>query len=171
MQKLSTSSGIQQQYEASKIVHFSLPGLLQDELTLALGIETRIFSLLGQGPLILHQVQFSDTELLVFRPILEIFPYCCPYEVLLASVLSPVLTQASISQCRLRLQDAQNKGTWTQELRPVRRALSSLRAKLHDFNLEISTVRERGCSLTSLKTQAPSLQAVNVVEVAEAITV
>lgn len=152
MQEVLIRSAIQQQGEISKIVHFSMPGLLQEDFILALGLETRTLSLLKQDPVILHQVQFSDTELLVIRPILETFPHYCPYEVLLASVLTPVVTPASISQCRLRLQNAQNNGTWAQELRPIRRALSSLRGKLHGFNLEISTVRERGCSLTSLKT-------------------
>ena len=151
MQKTSTLSNNLQRDNELKIVHFPLSGLLQEGLMLALGIETRSLSLLADGPLILNQVQLSDTELLVIKPIFEIFPHYCPYEVLIASVTSPTITQAAVARSRLRLQEAQNNGTWGQELRPIRRALSSLRGKLHNFNLEISTIRERGCSVTNLK--------------------
>ena len=151
MQKTSTLSNNLQRDNELKIIHFPLPGLLQEGLILALGIETRTLSLLAGGPLVLNQVQLSDTELLIIKPIFETFPHYCPYEVLLTSVTSPTITQAAVARCRLRLQEAQNSGKWTQELRPIRRALSSLRGKLHDFNLEISTIRERGCSVTSLR--------------------
>ena len=153
MQKTFMPSNNRQKDDELKIVHFPLSGLLQEGLIIALGIETRTVSLLAEGPLVLNQVQLSDTELLIIKPIFEIFPHYCPYEVLLASVTSPAPTQAAVARCRLRLQEAQNSGTWTQELRPIRRALSSLRGKLYDFNLEISTIRERGCSVTSLRTR------------------
>ena len=160
MQKFMPSNNRRRDDEL-KIIHFPLPGLLQDGLLLALGIETRTLSLLTEGPLVLNQVQLSDTELLVIKPIFETFPHYCPYEVLLASVVSPTITQAAVARCRLRLQEAQNNGTWTQELRPIRRALSSLRGKLYDFNLEISTIRERGCSVTSLKMRNLSISTRN----------
>ncbi len=151
MQKIFTPSNSRQRDDDLKIVHFPLSGLLQEGLLIALGIETRTLTLLTEGPLVLNQVQLSDTELLVIKPIFETFPHYCPYEVLLASVTAPTPSHAAVSRCRLRLQEAQINGTWTQELRPIRRALSSLRGKLHDFDLEISTIRERGCSVTSLR--------------------
>ncbi len=154
MQKTSMPTNNLRGDDKLKIVHFPLSGLLQEGFMLALGIETRTLSLLAEGPLVLNQVQLSDTELLVIKPIFETFPHYCPYEVLLASVTSPTTTQAAVSRCRLRLQEAQNSGAWTQELRPIRRALSSLRGKLHDFNLEISTIRERGCSVTNLRVRS-----------------
>ena len=150
MQKSFIYFNHQQSDEELKIIHFPLPGLLQEGLMLALGTKTRTLTLLAEGPLVLNQVQLSDTELLVLKPIFETYPHYCPYEVLLTSVTSPAVTQAAIARCRLRLQEAQHNGTWTQELRPVRRSLSSLRAKLHDFNLEISTIREQGCNVTNL---------------------
>ena len=149
MQNSSIYFNHQQSDGELNFVHFPLPGLLPEGLMLALGTKTRTLSLLAEGPLVLSQVQLSDTELLILKPIFETYPHYCPYEVLLTSVTSPAVTQAAIARCRLRLQEAQNNGTWTQELRPVRRALSSLRAKLHDFNLEISTIRERGCNVTN----------------------
>ena len=151
MQKISLSSNNPHVTSELRIIHFPLPGLLQEGHMVALGIETRTISLLVEGPLILNQVQLSDTEKLLIKAIFETFPNYCPYEVLLASVMSPTVTQATVARCRLRLQEAQNSGTWIQELRPIRRALSSLRGKLHEFNLEISTIRERGCNVTSSK--------------------
>ena len=96
------------------------------------------------------QQQFSDNEMRLIVPILESYPHYCPYEVLLSHISSDTVTAATIARCRQRLEEAQKRGRWQQELRPVRRALSSLRNKLHCFDLEVSNIRERGCSLTSL---------------------
>jgi hypothetical protein len=134
----------------TKIIHFSLPGLLTTGYILALNPETRTLSLLTEGPQLIMDQQFSFNEMRVLLPILESFPHYSPYEVLLAYLASDVVTATSIARCRKLLQEAQNLGTWHQELRCLRRALSSLRQKLHAFNLEISNIRERGCSLTSL---------------------
>ena len=134
----------------TKIVHLSLPGLLSTDQTLALNLETRTLSLLSDGPRLIMEQRFSVNEMSVLVPILESFPHYCLYEVLLAHISSHTITPASIAHCSQRLQEAQNGGTWQQELRPIRRALSSLRSKLHRFDLAISNVRERGCCLTSL---------------------
>ena len=149
MRKDMFSSEGQQKREETAIVHLSLPDLLVSNQRLALHKEVRTLSLLGEGPCLLKQQIFTDNELRVLLPILEAFPHYCPYEVLLASITSRVATPTAITRWRLRLQEAQHHGTWDQELRPLRRALSSLRQKLLYFQLEISTVRERGCSLTN----------------------
>ncbi|HLZ80932.1 MAG TPA: hypothetical protein VKP04_04815, partial [Ktedonobacteraceae bacterium] len=117
---------------------------------LALNPDTRTLSLLIEGPQLIMDQQFSYNEMRVLLPILESFPHYSPYEVLLAYLASDVVTAASIARCRKLLQEAQKLGTWHQELRCLRRTLSSLRQKLHAFDLEISNIRERGCSLTSL---------------------
>lgn len=132
------------------ISHFTLQGLLPPDYQLALNMEIRTLLLLAEGPKLLCEQQFSANELSVLIPILESFPHYCPYEVLLSHIFSDSVTTATIARSRQRLQEAQRHGTWPQELRPIRRALSSLRTKLHSFDLEISTLRERGCSLTSL---------------------
>jgi hypothetical protein len=72
---------------------------------------------------------------------------------LLAYISSNVVTEASIAYCRQRLQEAIRRGAWQQELRPIRRALSSVRNKLAHFGLGISNVREMGSSLISLTTR------------------
>jgi hypothetical protein len=140
----------QQKEVELKVSHFSFPGLLLAGQRLALNQKTRTLSLLTDGPTLLIEEQLSFNELRVFLPILESFPHYCPYEVLLAHISSNTVTTTSITRCRQRLQEAQSCGTWESELRPIRRALSPLRNKLHPFGLEISNVRERGCSLTSL---------------------
>jgi hypothetical protein len=111
--------------------------------------------MLTDGPMLLMEQQFSLNELRIIVPLLELYPHYCPYEVLLAHISSNIVTEASIAHCRQRLQEALSRGTWQQELRPIRRALSSLRNKLKHFELGISNVRERGSSLISLASRSP----------------
>jgi hypothetical protein len=132
------------------VIHLRIEGLLAPEQKLALNLRMRTLSLLSEGPKQIMEQQFSANEMRVLVPILHSFPHYCPYEVLLAHLASNDPTPNSIMHCRQRLQDSLDNGSWPQEVRPIRRALSSLRNKLHHFNLEISTIRERGCGLTSL---------------------
>jgi len=140
-----------------KITHFRLQGLLPQNQALALNLSTRTLSLLAEGPQQIMEQQFSANEMRMMVPIIESFPHYCPYEVLLSYISTNNVTPASIAHSRQCLQEALNCGTWQQELRPVRRALSSLRRKLHKFDLEISTIRQRGCSITSLTSLPRSL--------------
>ena len=150
MQKTQSFHPTRRQEVGRRISHLSLPGLLPPSRTLALNLEARTLSLLTEGPTLLMEQQLSVNEMRVIVPLLESYPHYCPYEVLLAHISSNTVTPASIELCRQRLQEALSRGTWQQELRSIRRALSSLRNKLHRFNLGISNVRERGCGLTSL---------------------
>jgi hypothetical protein len=138
------------------IAHFSLQGFLAVGQTLVLNLETHTMSLLSDGPTLLVEQQLSANEMHLIVPILEYFPHYCPYEVLLAHITTNTVTTASIDRCRQRLQEAQASGRWQQELRPVRRALSSLRNKLRRFDLGISNLRERGSSLASMTTKSPT---------------
>ncbi len=139
-------------YRQRSVSHFSLPGLLADGRILALNVDTHSLLLLSDGPRLVLDEQLSANEMRILLPMLEAFPHYSPYEVLLSSLESESVTVAGIARCRQRLQEAQTLGTWPQELRPLRRALSSLRQKLYPFALEISTIREQGCSLTSVAT-------------------
>ena len=132
-------------------LHFTLPGLLSSDQKIALNLETRTLSLLADGPQLMFVQQFTTNELRIIRPILESFPHYCPYEVMLAHLSSSTVTMSSIARWQQRLREAQMCGMWHEELRPLRRALTSLRVKLHVFQLEISNIRERGCSLTNLR--------------------
>lgn len=141
----------------TRIYHLSPQGLLPAGQTLVINLETRTISLLSDGPTLLVEQQLSANEMRLLVPILDYFPHYCSYEVLLSHLSTNVVTTASIERCRQRLQEAQVCGGWEQELRPVRRALSSLRNKLDRLDLGISNVRERGCGLTSLVSQSPEL--------------
>jgi hypothetical protein len=138
------------------ISHLSLPGLLLADQRLVLNLEIRTLSLLTDGPTLIMEHQFSINEIRMLVLLLEFYPCYCPYEMLLAYISSNVVTEASIAHCRQCLQEAHSRGTWQQELRPIRRVLSSLRSKLDHFDLGISNVRESGCSLVSLKSHIPS---------------
>ena len=126
--------------------------------TLVVNRETRTISLLSDGPTLIVEQQLSANEMHLLVPILMYFPHYCPYEVFLSYLSTKVVTEATIERCHQRLQEAQACGRWQQELRPVRRALSSLRNKLYRLDLGISNVRERGCSLISLAARSPKHQ-------------
>ncbi|HEV2654120.1 MAG TPA: hypothetical protein VGT82_04150 [Ktedonobacteraceae bacterium] len=140
----------------SDIVHLCIESLVPPGQKLALNLRMRTLSLLSDGPEQIMEQQFSSNEMRLLIPILQSFPHYCPYEMLLSHISSNNMTPHAIARCRQLLQEALRNGTWHQELRPIRRALSTLRTKLHPFNLEISTIRERGCSLTSLTSVTPS---------------
>ena len=150
-QKLVTPLGLRKKESEDLIVYFSLPHLVQGSHKLILHKELRTLSLISDvgGPSLLQQERLSDNEFQVIVPILKAFPHYCPYEVLLASVISRTTIESDIITWRLRLLEAHGNGTWQQEIRPLRRALTSLRRKMSTFGLEISTIREKGCSLTS----------------------
>lgn len=151
-QRLIAPLNLPKKKSEEPIVYFSLPNLVQGNHRLILHKELRTLSLISEednGPHLLQQEILTDNELQVIVPIFNAFPYYCPYEVLLANIMSRTTLQPTVKNWRLRLLEAQGNGTWQQEIRPVRRTLSSLRRKLYPFGLEISTVREKGCSVTS----------------------
>ncbi len=92
-----------------------LPSLLPSDYKLELNAQARMLSLLNtHAPHILAQQQFTKNEWNILLTLLSSYPYYAPYEVLLAS-----LTSLSPTDCRKRLQEAQQAGSKTlkQELR------------------------------------------------------
>ena len=136
------------------IIHYSLQGLLSTEQTFALNKELGILSLLGwtetRACLIMQQ-QFSISEICMLIPLLESYPYYCPYEVLLANFSYGKTTEKLIERCRIRLQEASEEGIWDVEMKPIRNVLSRTRIKLRRFQIEISSILETGYLLTSIK--------------------
>ena len=96
------------------------------------------------------QQQFTAGEMSVLMPLLEAFPYYCPYEVLLASFQYGNVTEATDERCRQHLQEAQEEGIWDQEMRPMRNVLSRARLKLRSLGIEISTILETGYILKNV---------------------
>lgn len=130
-----------------EVMHFSLQGLLAPGHTLALNTTLGTLSHLTckhDLPYMLMEQQFTTSEICVLLPLLESYPYYCPYEVLLASFTSGRVTEMTIERCRQRLQEAQEAGVWDQEMRPVRNVLSRTRIKTRPFGIEISSILETG---------------------------
>lgn len=133
--------------ETEEILHFSLQGLLPVGHSLALNTTLGTLSHLvckQDRPHMLREQQFTTSEICVLMPLLEAYPYYCPYEVLLASFNMGRVTDAAVARCRQRLQDAQEAGVWDQEMRPVRNVLSRTRLKTRTFGIEISSILETG---------------------------
>jgi hypothetical protein len=115
-----------------EILHFSLQGLLPIDHSLALNTTLGTLSHLvcqNSRPHMLMEQQFTTSEICVLMPLLEAYPYYCPYEVLLANFNTGRATEA---------------GIWDQEMRPVRNVLSRTRLKTRAFGIEISSILETG---------------------------
>src|SRR6266568_4458943 len=142
------------------IRHFSLQDALPAGHTLALNMVLGTLSYISSGgevPQLLAQQQFTASELSILLPLLDSYPYYCPYEVLFASFYNGDVTEMVVDRCRQRLQMAQDIGTWDQEMRPVRNVLSRTRLKLRTFGLTVSSILETGCILRGTPT-TPSVQ-------------
>jgi hypothetical protein len=141
------------QENGDEILHFSLQGLLPVGHTLALNTTLGTLSHLAckqDRPLMLMEQQFTTSEICVLLPLLEAYPYYCPYEVLLASFNSGRVTETAVARSRERLLDAQEAGVWDQEMRPVRNVLSRTRLKTRTFGIEISSILETGYILMQM---------------------
>ena len=132
-----------------KILHFSLQDALPPGHSLALNLAFGTLSYLvcegSSTPRLLRQEQFTHTEMSVLLPLLELFPYYCPYEVLYASFYGDgKVNEANTADARVHLQEAQEDGIWDQEMRPVRCALSRTRLKVRSLGIDISSILATG---------------------------
>ncbi len=130
-----------------EVLHFSLQGLLPSGHTLALNTSLGTLSHLvckDERPYMLMEQQFTTSEICVLLPLLEAYPYYCPYEVLLTSFNSGRVNDSAVARSRERLLEAQEAGVWDQEMRPVRNVLSRTRLKTRAFGIEISSILETG---------------------------
>jgi len=90
------------------------------------------------------QQQFTSSELSLLRPLLELYPHYCPYEVMFASFYNGTITDEMVEQYRQRLYEALEADIWDQQLRPIRNVLSRTRIKLRPFGIDISSILETG---------------------------
>jgi hypothetical protein len=132
-----------------KILHFSLQDALPPGHSLALNLAFGTLSYLvcedSSTPRLIRQEQFTHTEMSVLLPLLELFPYYCPYEALYASFYSDgKVDETTTTQARIHLEDAQETGIWDQEMRSVRCALSRARLKIRSFGIDISSILATG---------------------------
>ena len=144
------------------IRHFSLQDALPAGHTLALNMELGTLSYISSGgevPQLLVQQQFTASELSILLPLLDSYPYYCPYEVLFASFYNGDVTEMIVARCRQRLQNSLEIGTWDQEMRPVRNVLSRTRLKLRTFGVNITSILETGCILRLMPAEMPARSA------------
>lgn len=137
-----------------QIVHYVLSPLLPDGHTLALNPSLGTLSLLlrdSDGPRLVAQQQFTDSEMCILKPLVESYPYFCPYDMLLASFTSLRATGEEVARSRERLQEAQEAGVWDQEMRPVRNVLSRTRLKLNAMHIDIKSILETGYVLMPVR--------------------
>jgi hypothetical protein len=135
----------------AEVLHFSLQGLLPSGHILALNTQIGTLAHLAceqNFPHMLLEQQFTSSEICVLLPLLQAYPYYCPYEVLLTSFSTGQVIEATITRYRQRLQEAQAAGIWEAEMRPVRNVLSRTRLKTRTFGIEIASILETGCILT-----------------------
>ena len=135
-----------------EILHFSLQGLIPQGQILALNTTLGTLSLLANKhdlPQMVFQQQFTTSEIYVLMPLLEAYPYYCPYEILLAS-FNGCVNDVTVARCHQRLQDAAEAGIWDHEMRPVRNVLSRTRLKTRTLGLEISSILETGYILMGI---------------------
>ena len=137
---------------------FPLGGLLPVGQALSVNTTYLIVSLVSTSPVngnpILLERPVTEPNMRLLLPLLD-SPHYCPHEVLraslfysyqrlLAGLFSPEGGAreewlATIQKQALLLERAQELGAWKRELKPLYKALSVLRSKLHPFGLEIAT--------------------------------
>ena len=130
-----------------EMLYFSLEGTLPAGHTLVLNIRLGTLSYLSRGidrPRLEMQQQFTSSELSLLRPLLELYPHYCPYEVMFASFYNGTITDEMVEQYRQRLYEALEADIWDQQLRPIRNVLSRTRIKLRPFGIDISSILETG---------------------------
>ena len=134
-----------------EVVYFSLHGLVLPEHTLAfntvLGTLSDIF-ICQNMPQMTTQRQFASSEISLLLPLLDSYPYFCPYESLYAHFTYGKVTESIIERCRKHLQEAVDEGVWDQEMRAMRNVLSRTRFKTRAFSIEISAILDTGYILT-----------------------
>ena len=129
------------------IQYFFLQEELSSEHRLALNPASGTLAYLvwdGRQVQMVLQQQFTSSELSLLVPLLKSYPYYCPYDVMYAHFYNGTITEEEIAQARRHLQNAMNRGTWEQEMKPVRNVLSRTRAKLQPFGYTISSILETG---------------------------
>jgi hypothetical protein len=129
-----------------EISHFSLQGILEPQYSLAVDRTSGLVALLAlkEGRSSLEaSMLLTPSELCILLPLLESYPYYCPYDVLLAS-LAGQPTEQDIARAKERLEDALDEGTWDIEIRPVRNILSRTRIKIRALGITILSIIETG---------------------------
>ena len=122
-------------------IHLALPELLPPNHTLVVNPVKRIVVLLYDEPdggaSSVKEQNISPSGIRILIPLLQAYPHSCPYEILLTH-LYPMPVEA----VRKQLQEARET-----TMRPLRRAISTIRADLHPFGLKVTSLRNSAYTL------------------------
>jgi hypothetical protein len=137
--------------EEQAIRHFVLPRILPDGHCVALHQDQGVGILVhlsceAQGPRLLGTCLFTPSEVSVLSPLLEHYPYFCPYAVLLASFYGST-EEAAVARAYAQLEQAKEGGRWDSQMRPVRNVLSRARLRLNRLGITILSLFETGYTL------------------------
>lgn len=125
-------------------IHLALPELLPANHTLVVNPVKRVLVMWydepGTEPRRVKIENISPSGIRILIPLLQAYPKYCPYELLLTH-LYPI----PIEVVRKQLQEARET-----TMRPLRRAISTLNADLHDFGLQMTSIHSRGYVLERL---------------------
>jgi len=120
------------------LLHFRLEGLIPANQILVLNLSLRTATLFYNAPegdqTIVEQQHFSPNGMLVLVPLLRAYPKYCLHEVLFASLDSLPLDEAYQQMREMR----------ALTIRSVRRAISSLPARLRAFGWQVRSIRCAG---------------------------
>ncbi len=120
------------------LLHFRLEGLIPANQILVLNLSLRTATLFYNAPegdqTIVEQQHFSPNGMLVLVQLLRAYPKYCLHEVLFASLDSLPLDEAYQQMREMR----------ALTIRSVRRAISSLPARLRAFGWQVRSIRCAG---------------------------
>lgn len=138
--------------KAALITHYPLDGLLPAGQSLAFhcGLGTLAHLTVQQDRAVVPCCQqFTEAEITLLVPLLDHYPYHCPYEVLWTSFAWNTTAEEAVSRARPRLQAALEQGGCEEEMRPVRNAMSRTRLKLNRMGLDVLNVFHLGSILVA----------------------
>ena len=131
--KTQTGEGHQQ-----TLLHLTLEGLIPANHEFVLNLAERSATLFSHAPdgtfEMVEQKRFSPNGMLVLVPLLQAYPKYCLHEVLFASLDSLPLDEAYQQMREMR----------ALTIRSVRRAISSLPARLRAFGWQVRSIRGAG---------------------------
>ena len=133
------------------LLNLTLEGLLPANHELVLNLAERsvtLFSYASDGkPTLVEQKRFSPNGMLVLVPLLQAYPKYCHHEVLIANLFSLPLDEAY----------QQMREMPSLSIRALRRAISSLPARLRAFGWRVRSIRGAGYLIEALPAeQAPT---------------
>jgi hypothetical protein len=147
----SPRSGGRSDDEKELITHHPLDGLLPAGHSLAFhrGLSTLAHLTVQEDRAVVPCCkQFTEAEITPPVPLLDNYPYHCPYEVLWTSFAWNTTEEEAVSRARPRLQASLEHGGW-EEMRPVRNAISRTRLKLNAMGLDVLGVFHLGYILVA----------------------